>query len=73
MHKNTSRNTLDLDNLGVNRTIILVVQRNSERTYHQAAATFSVVTDSVPGSSLAAAAAYCGDEFHVKCDPILTL
>jgi hypothetical protein len=44
------------------------VPRNSEHTYWHATAMFCVVTNSFPGSSLAAAAACCHGGFHVKWD-----
>jgi hypothetical protein len=44
------------------------VPRNSEPTYQHATALFCVVTDSLAGSSLAAAAACCRDGFHGKLD-----
>jgi hypothetical protein len=44
--------------------------RNSEPTYYNATAVVCDVTDSFPGTSLAAVAACCSSVFHVKWDTL---
>jgi hypothetical protein len=60
------------DHLPISLYVIQSVPRNSEPTYWHATAMLCVVTDSFPGSSLAAVAARCRGGFHDKWDILKT-